>query len=322
MAMCRLIHNVVAAAMLLCCTALADQAPAVARLGVLLPIGRAPAEAILRQGLSELGYVEGRNLTIDWRRYEQSIAARSAAADLVRSRVDLVVAFGTTGAHAALSATSTIPLVFVSADPIGTGLAASLAHPGANATGISSQSTDLMAKRLELLRQIMPRTRRVILLVNPDNPLYAGVLTEARKAARALRIQVDTLNAGDADQLDTALLGIRRRAGDALIVSSDSVFIVNYKKIADAVRKVKLPTLVPNQNYWGDGVLMSYGTEIEEAERRVAVYIDKILKGAKPGDLPIEQVSKVNLVIDLRVARDLGLTVPQDLLLRADEVIR
>ena len=303
-------------------SARADQLPNVAHIGVLTPLGDLSAEEGLREGLSELGYVEGKNLTIEWRRYAQSSdAMRSAAADLVRSRVDLIVAIGTQAARAALSETSTIPIVFVSGDPVGTGLAASLAHPGANATGLSSQTTELMAKRLQLLQQIAPGTRRVIMLVNQDSPLRAAVVEEAQKAARTLRMDIAPLNAGNPAELDAALHAIQRRAGTALIVSSDVFFIANRDKIADAVRKAKLPTLVPNRDYWGEGVLMAYGSGLRELDHRAAVYVFKILKGAKPANLPIEQGS-VRLVIDLRTARDLGLKVPEGLLYRADEVIR
>jgi putative ABC transport system substrate-binding protein len=303
-------------------SARADQPPNVARIGVLTPLGDLSAEEGLREGLSELGYVEGKNLTIEWRRYAQSSdAMRSAAADVVRSRVDLIVAVGTQAARAALSETSTIPIVFVSGDPVGTGLATSLAHPGANATGLSSQTTELMAKRLQLLQQIAPRTRRVIMLVNPDSPLHAAVVEETEKAARTLRLDIAPLKAGNPAELDAALRAIQRSAGTALIVSSDVFFIANRDKIADAVREARLPTLVPNRDYWGEGVLMAYGSGLRELDHRAAVYIDKILKGAKPANLPIEQGS-VRLVIDLRAARDLGLKVPQELLYRADEVIR
>jgi putative ABC transport system substrate-binding protein len=289
---------------------------------VLTPLGDLSAEEGLREGLSELGYVEGKNLTIEWRRYAQSSdAMRSAAADLVRSRVDLIVAIGTQAGRAALSETSTVPIVFVSGDPVGTGLAASLAHPGANATGLSSQTTELMAKRLQLLQQIAPRTRRVIMLVNPDSPLHAAVLEEAQKAARTLRMDIAPLKASNPAELDAALRTIQHRAGTALIISSDVFFIANRDKIAEAVRKARLPTLVPNKDYRGEGVLMAYGSGLRELDHRAAVYIDKILKGNKPANLPIEQGS-VRLVIDLRAARNLGLKVPQELLYRADEVIR
>ncbi len=318
-----LIQSIVITTVLLSPTAGADQSPTVARIGVLMHLGDTSAEVGLREGLSELGYTEGRNLSIDWRRYEQSgDALRSIAADLVQSRVDLIVALSSQAARAALSQTSTIPVVFISADPIGAGLAANLAHPGANATGVSSQSTDLMAKRLQLLQQVAPRTRRVVMLMNPDNPLHAVFLEEVQKAAGTLRIRVGTLNARSADELDSELRRIQPRAREAFIVSSDTLFIVNKDKIGAAVRKAKLPALVPTRDYQGEGVLMSYGPTLNWMAHRAAAYADKILKGAKPGDLPIEQGSKLQLIIDLRIAHELGLKVPEELLFRADEVIR
>jgi len=318
-----LILGVAITTALLCSIARADQPPATAHIGVLAPLGNTAAETGLREGLSELGYTEGKNLSIEWRRYAQSTEAiQSGAADLVRSRVDLIMALGTEVARAAVSATSTIPVVFISGDPVAAGLAANLARPGANATGISSQTADLMAKRLQLLQQIVPRARHVILLVNPDYPVHAAIVRETQNAARTLRIHVSTLNARNADDLDAVLRAIEHSASDALIVGSDVLFEVNKDKIGEVARKAKLPTLVPTKDYWGEGVLISYGTSLKEMGRRAAVYVDKILRGAKPGDLPIEQGVKFELVIDLRVARELSLKVPQDLLLRADEVIR
>src|SRR5262249_49113993 len=212
--------------------------------------------------------------------YEQSgEAMRAAAADLARSRVDVIVAVGTQAARAAISATSSIPIVFVSGDPVASGLAASLAHPGANATGLSSQTADLMAKRLELLHQIAPRARRVIMLVNPEGPVHAAVLRETQKAGRTLRMDVVALNAGNPEQLGAALRNVQRTPGTALIVSSDVFFIANRNQIGNAVRSAKLPTLVPNKDYWSEGVLMAYGSGLKELDHRASIYIDKILKG-------------------------------------------
>jgi putative ABC transport system substrate-binding protein len=292
------------------------------RIGALVPAAIISSEEGLRQALSELGYIEGKNLTIDRRRAGSNDALQSGAADLVRSRVDVIVAFGTTAARAALSATSTIPVVFISGDPVGTGLAASLARPGANGTGVSTLSSELVPKRLELLLQIAPRVRRVILLGNPSSALHAGVLREAQKASQTLSIHIITLNARNADELNAALRGVQRSAGDAFTVSPDFLFLVNKERIAAAVAKAKLPAIFPVRDYHDAGVLMSYGPGAREMGRQAATYVHKILKGAKPADLPIEQISKYELVIDLRVARELGLDVPQDLLLRADEVIR
>ena len=318
-----LILGVATAIALVSCTARAEQPPATTRIGVLAPLGNTGPETGLREGLSELGYTEGKNLSIEWRRYAQSTEAiRSAVADLVRSRVDLIMALSTEAARAAVSATSTIPVVFVSGDPVAAGLATNLARPGANATGVSSQTADLMAKRLQLFQQIVPRARHVVLLVNPDYPVHAAIVRETQNAARTLRVHIETLSARNADELDAALRVIEHGASDALIVGSDVFFIVNKDKIAEAVRRAKLPTLVPTKDYRGEGMLISYGPSLKEMGRRAAAYVDRILRGAKPGDLPIEQGVKFELVIDLRVARELGLKVPQDLLLRADEVIR
>ena len=304
-------------------TALPDELLVVKRIGVLTPLGEISAEEGMTEGLSELGYTEGKNLTIEWQRYPQSVdALRSAAADLVRSRVDLIVADGTQAARAVLSETSTIPVVFISGDPVGSGLAASLAHPGANATGLSTQTSDLMAKRLQLLQQLAPRTQRIILLLNPASPLHEAVLRETRQAGRMLRIDIVPLTARNADELDVALRGLKHRASDAFVVSSDVFFMVSKDKITDAARRTRLPTLVPTRDYRADGVLLSYGPNLKEMNHRAAIYVDRILKGAKPADLPIEQGSKFELIIDLRVARELGIKVPQDLLYLADEVIR
>jgi ABC-type uncharacterized transport system substrate-binding protein len=299
-----------------------DPSPTIVRIGALVPPVLLSPEEGMRQGLKELGYIEGANLTIERRLAGTNDALQSGAADLVRSRVDLIVAFGTAAARAALSATSTIPVVFISGDPVGTGLAATLAQPGANGTGVSSLSSELMPKRLELLQQIAPRIRRVILLGNPDSPLHAGMLREAQKAARTLHIHIIALDANNADELDAALRGIQRNAGDAFTVSSNVFFLSNRAKIAEAVAKAKLPAIFPQRDYHDAGVLMSYGANLKEAGRQMAGYVDRILKGANPGELPIEQMSKYELVVNLRVARAMGLKVPQELLLRADEVIR
>jgi putative ABC transport system substrate-binding protein len=296
--------------------------PAMVRIGALTPLEMTSQEEGWRLGLAELGYVEGKNLIIERRRAESGDRLRAAADDLVKSKVDLIVALTTTAARAALSATVTIPVVFVSGDPVGTGLAESLAHPGGNATGVSTLSTELIPKRLELLQQAAPQVRRVILLGNPGSTLQAGVLKEARKAGEALHLQIVAVDARNAVELDAALRGLQHRASDGFMVTSDVLFLGNRAKVAAAVARAKLPGMFPWRDYHDAGVLMSYGANIKEMGRQAAAYVDKILKGAKPADLPIAQSSKYDLVINLRVARQLGLKVPQELLLRADEVIR
>ena len=313
---------VAALAMSLLTIARADPVPGVVRIGALTPMVMTSPEEGLRQGLAEFGYVEGKNLIIERRRAESSDGLRSAADDLVSSNVNLIVALSTPAARAALSAKAIIPVIFISGDPVGTGLAESLAHPGGNATGIASLSTELIPKQLELLQQIAPRIRRIILLGNPSSQLQAGVLKEARKAGEALHIQIVAVNARNVAELDAALRGLQHRASDGFMVSSDVLFLANSAKIAAAVARVKLPGMFPWRDYHDAGVLMSYGASPRVMGRQLAAYVDRILKGAKPADLPIEQSSKYELVIDLRVARELGLKVPQELLFRADEVIR
>jgi putative ABC transport system substrate-binding protein len=297
---------------------------AAARICVLMPsLGFSPLEEGLRQGLRELGYTEGKNIVIEWRRSaEHYDNLRSLADDLVRSKIDLIVALGTPASRAALSATTTVPVVFFGGDPVGTGLAASLARPGANGTGISSLSTEVTAKRLEFLHQLAPQARRFVLLGNPSSSLHAEMLKVAQEAARVLGVHLITLDARNADELGAALQKVQRSSANGFAVSADILFLANKAKIAQAVAKARLPAIFPWKNYHDDGVLMSYGPSMNEIGRHAAVYVDKILRGAKPAELPVEQMSDYKLIVDLRVASGMGIHVPQDLLLRADEVMR
>ena len=302
---------------------LATADPPTVRIGVLeLLIPNPPHEAGLREGLQELGYTEGKNLAIEWRRsagtYEEF---RLHAAELVRAKPDLIVAFGTPAARAALDATTTIPVVFYVGDPVASGLAASLARPGANGTGVSVLSVELTAKRLDFLHQLVPKARRIVYLMNPSNPLTARLLEEAQEASRALGLQLEPVSARNVGEIDAALRKIRRSGADGLLVS-DMFFLVERVKIAQAVREARLPAVFAWKESQDDSVLMSYGPSLKEVARRVAIYVNRVLRGAKPSQLPIEQDSKYELIIDLRVARELGIKVPQELLYRADEVIR
>jgi putative ABC transport system substrate-binding protein len=308
---------------LVLCSAIAAAQPESPRIGVLTPQANSPYEASLRDGLREFGYIEGKNLVIEWRRStgaEEHL--RSLAADLVRANVDVVVAVNTPSARAALKATTSIPVVFLSGDPVASGLAASLAKPGANGTGVSIVLTELTPKRLELLHEVVPRARRIIYLMNSSNPITSPQLGAAQNAARTLGVQLMTLDARDQSELDAALRAVAKHSGDGFLVTSDILFYANAAKIAQTVRKARLTAMFPSREYHDAGVLMSYGTNTGEVGRTLSGYIDKILKGAKPADLPIEQISKYELVIDLRVAGEQGIKVPQDILLRADEVIR
>ena len=318
----RILVALASAMSLLPISAQSDPAARLVRIGALAPPVFISPEQGLREGLNELGYIEGKNLTIERRLADTADGLRQGASELVRSKVDVIVAFGTSAASAALSTTSIIPVVYISGDPVGAGLATNLARPGGNATGVSTLSTQLMPKRLQLLQQVAPRMRRVILLGNPSSTLHAGQLEELRNAGGKLRIQVIAVDARNREELTAGLARIQRGAADAFVLSSDVLFLGNKERIAAAVAKAKLPAIFPWRDYHDANVLMSYGGNPKEFGRLAAAYVDRILKGAKPGDLPIEQVSKYELVIDLRVARKLGIKVPQDLLLRADEVIQ
>jgi putative ABC transport system substrate-binding protein len=301
----------------------ADSQQAIPRIGVLLPqMADAPLGDGLREGLRELGYIEGKTIILESRAPGSTPEAlRSIAADLARSKVDLLVVFSTPAARAALDAT-TLPVVFLAGDPVAAGLAASLARPGGNATGVSLVTSELTAKRLELLRLSAPRARRFLILTNSANSTTALQLAGAQEGARTLGVQLLTLDARNATELDTALARIPQSGAGGVVVSAELLFLLNRARIARALRETKLPAIFPATEYHDAGVLLSYGPSLKQAMRRVAVFADKILRGAKPSDLPIEQISKVELVIDLRVAHAQGLEIPQDLLLRADEVIR
>lgn len=307
----------------LTCPLVHADSQAVPRIGVLMPqLADAPLGDGLREGLRDLGYIDGKTIVLESRPPGATPEAlRSIAAERARSKVDLLVVFSTPAARAALDATS-LPVVFLAGDPVASGLAASLARPGGNATGVSLVTSELTAKRLELLRLSAPRARRFIVLTNSANSTTALQLAGAREGARILGVQLMALDARNAAELDIALARIPQSGAGGVVVSAELLFLANRARIARALRETRLPAIFPATEYHDAGILMSYGPSLKAAMRRVAVYVDKILKGAKPGDLPIEQVAKVELVIDLRVARAQGLDIPEELLLRADEVIR
>jgi putative ABC transport system substrate-binding protein len=300
------------------------EAAEIPRIGVLLPAARVSASEVgLRGGLREQGYVEGRDIVIAWRGSGNAIEdARPQVAELVRAKVDLIAALSTSTARAAIEATSTIPIVFVSSDPVAAGLAESLAKPGANATGVSVMSPELAAKRLDLLQQLMPYARRIAFLRNPSNASVAMKSAEAQRAAHRLGMHLETFDARNTTQIETALRAIRRSAPDAILVDSDMVLLNESAKIVTAIRKARIPAVFPWREYHEHGALLSYGPDYGDVMRRAASYIIKILRGTKPGNLPVEEISKFDLVIDLRVAREMNIEVPQSLLLRADELIR
>jgi putative ABC transport system substrate-binding protein len=291
-------------------------------IGTLAPPDIVLPEAGLREGLTSLGYVEGSNLTIQSKRGDSSEAFRSAAASLIKDSVTVIVAFGSSAARAALAVTSEVPVVFISGDPLGTGLVPSLARPGANATGISTVNTELIPKRFQLLQEVLPATRRILLLSNPNSPLHSQELKNARAGAAALQLDIVLLTARNPEELEAVLAKIRRGQADGFTTSSDALFLSSKSKIAEAVGRAKLPAIFPWPNDHDPNVLMAYGASTKEMGLRAAGYVDKIFKGAKPGDLPIEQISKYELIVDLRAAKALGIRVPQELIMRADQVVR
>ena len=278
-----------------------------------------------RQGLRDLGYVEGQNIAIEYRwaegRFER---LPDLAAELVRLKVDVIVSVVTQASLAAKNATRTIPIVMVAAgDPLGSGLVASLARPGGNVTGPSSMLAELAGKELELLKETVPNVSRVAVLWNPANAVWqAQMLRATEVAARALGLQLQLLEARGPDELEGAFAAMTRERASALLVQVDVIFALHARRIADLAAKRRLPAMYGSREHVEAGGLISYAPNVPDVFRRAATYVDKILKGAKPADLPVEQPTKFELVINLKTAKALGLTIPQAVLIRADEVIR
>ena len=276
-----------------------------------------------RRGMRELGYVEGRTFVID-ARYADGHLERlpMLAAEMVTARVDVIVAVSTPGALVAKAATHTIPIVFpASSDPVGTGIVPELARPGGNVTGLSLMASDLSAKRLQVLRELAPAIGRVAIVWDASNPGMALRVRETRQAAEQLKLSFLDAGAKNFEELEAALAEVAKQRADALVVTAEPFTRRHQQRILDFVTLHRLPTMYEDRSYADAGGLMSYGPNIIENYRRSAGYVDKILKGAKPGDLPIEQPTKFELVINLKTAKALGLTIPPSLLLRADQVI-
>jgi putative tryptophan/tyrosine transport system substrate-binding protein len=297
----------------------AQQAGKVSRVGF-LRVGPPPTEWIdaLRQGLRELGYVEGQNLVIEYG-VAQSVAQLSdVAAELVRLKVDVIVASGSPSVLAAKNATSTIPVVFVAAiDPVAAGVVLSLARPGGNFTGLTGVNTDLIGKRLELLKELLPKLSRIAILVRETSPVAAQYVKEAELAARALRASLQVLTVRQPRDLEEAFSAAR--GASAVLWGDDPVFTTHRTQIAELGLKHRLPTVSGIKVVAEAGALLSYGPE--DLFPRAAIYVAKILRGAKPADLPVEQPTKFELVINLKTAKVLGLTIPPSVLGRADQVI-
>src|SRR5579862_254610 len=306
----------------------AQRPASIARIGFLSPASPASGWDIrlqaFRDGLRELGYVEGKNLQLEVRWGEGNIELLPVlAAELVQLKVDVIVAATSPAVVAAREATRTIPIVMpLSSDPVGDGLVASLAHPGGNITGLSVMSPELGEKRIQLLKEIFPKVSRAMdVLWNPDYVGMRARFEQARAAAPAVGLVVRSVEVRDTRELNTALDAIIRERPEALLILVDPLTLSQRSRIVDFAAEQRLPAIYESSDFVDVGGLISYGTNGRDQFRRAASYVDRILRGVKPGDLPIEQPTTFELVINMRAAKALGITIPQSVLIRADRVI-
>jgi putative tryptophan/tyrosine transport system substrate-binding protein len=306
----------------------AQQPAKVYRIGLLSarsPSSESTRAEAFRQGLRELGYVEGKNIVIDYRYAEGKFERLpDLAAELVRLKVDVILTLGVPPTRAAKQVTTTIPIVMAGgSDPVKTGLITSFARPGGNVTGLSDLNVDLITKRLELLKEMIPKTAHVAILLNPANPTNPIQLKETQRVAPELGVTLLILEIKEAKEFESAFTTMRQGRADALLVFSDPMFGFNQERIANLAVKNRLPTMLGSRYYVEAGGLMSYGTaNPDDQYRRSAIYVDKILKGANPGELPVERPTKLELVINVKTAKLIGITIPPNVLARADRVIR
>jgi putative ABC transport system substrate-binding protein len=311
----------------LCASAEAQQPARIPRIGFLfgssLSANSARHEAF-RQGLRELGYVEGKNIVIDWRSAEEKLDRLPAlAADLVYLKVDIIVTGGSSPTRAAKEATTTIPIVMAQdADPVGSGFVASLARPGGNITGLSTLAPELSGKRLEILKEVVPKLSRVAVLGNSTEPGNAQMLGETERDAVVFGVKLQYVDVLSPKDIETAFRTASKARADAVLELPSFVFNSHRTEIAKLAVKSQLPAVYPQREFAEDGGLMSYGVSYTDLFRRAATYVDKILKGAKPADLPVEQPIKFEFIINLKAAKQIGLTIPPNVLARADKVIK
>ena len=311
----------------LCASADAQQPAKIPRIGFLLAVPASTISARLeafRQSLRELGYVEGQNIFIEWRSTEGKADRLPAlAAELVRLKVDLIVTGGPPPTRSAKQATSTIPIVMgYDDDPVDSGFVASLAHPGANITGLATLAPEISGKQMELLKEIVPRFSRVAVLGSASQPSQPQALREINLAAKAFGVKVQYLETREAKDIEASFQAASKEHADAVLVVTTPFLTSERKHWIDLAMKSRLPTIFGRPEYVDDGGLAFYGVSYTDLFRRAAIYVDKILKGANPADLPVEQPTKFELVINLRTAKQIGLKIPPNVLTRADRVIR
>ena len=298
--------------------------PRIGFLSVTLLSTISPRIEAFRQGLRELGYVEGKTIVIEWRSAEGKLDRVPAlSAELVRLKVDVIVTGGATDTRAAKDATNTIPIVMAQdSDPVGSGFVASLARPGGNITGVSTLAPEVSGKRLELLKEVIPKLSRVAVLGISTRPGNAQSLKEVELAAGAFKVQVQYLDVLDVKDIETAFRAATKGRAEAVLVLQSPFFNSQRTQIADLAIKNRLPAIYPWPEFVEDGGLMTYSVSFADLFRRAATYVDKILKGAKPAELPVEQPKKFDFIINLKAAKQIGLTIPPNVLARADRVIR
>ena len=322
----KLFWLITAIVLVLFAQAQAQQPKKITRIGWLagnLPYGQKSRIEVFRQALRELGYTEGRDVIIE-ARYNQGKLDQlpELAAELVRLDVDLIVSIGTQASQAAQASTKTIPIVATGGDLVTSGLVASLAHPGGNVTGLANLTFELAPKRLELLKETVPNLSHVAVLWSPDTRNSAQGLPETEAAARSFGIKVQSINVKGPDNLQRAFSVMRKEPVGAFILLRSPLILSQLKRIVEFEAQNRLPAMYDDRAFPEGGGLMSYGTLLDDLDRRLAIYVDKIIKGAKPSDLPVEQPTKFELVINLKTAKQIGLTIPPNVLARADRVIR
>jgi putative ABC transport system substrate-binding protein len=303
----------------------AQQAKKVYRIGFLAATYDDFRVEAFRQGLREFGYVEGQNITIEYRwgggKFEP---LPDLAVELVQLKVDVIVAVVTQASLAAKKATGAIPIVMIGvSDPVASGLVFSLARPSTNITGTSSMTAEVVGKQLELLKETLPKIARVAALWNPANPVFQSIqLKETEDAARVLGVQLQLIEARGPDEIDRALAAVAKKRTKALLILGDPVFTAHRKRMADLSTKHRIPTVSGTREYAEAGGLMAYGPSFPDMYRRAAYYVDRILNGTKPADLPVEQPTKFELVISIKTAKQIGVTIPLNVQARADKVIK
>jgi putative ABC transport system substrate-binding protein len=298
--------------------------PRIGRLAVASHSAESDRIEAFRRGLRKLGYVEGRNIVIEWRFADGEFGRLPAhAAELVRLKVHVIVTSGSTPTRIARAATSTIPIVMSNDnDPVGDDFVASLARPGGNITGLSNFAPELSGKRLEILREVVPKLSHLGILGTSTNPGYAQSIKEVKLAAAALGVKFEYLDALNPENIETAFRTASKWRVDGVLVLTSGILVAQRVQVAELAAKHHLPAIYPNSQFVEADGLMFYGVHVIDLDRRAATYVDKILKGAKPADLPVEQPTKFEFIINLKAAKQVGLTIPPNVLARADRVIR